>query len=85
MAYKWFKVKGEDGVDGADGKSVNENLLPNSNFAKDLEGWEMARLNNSGLNWQKGHAIYHFGRGLHIWGTPNGNDKGLGSMFNFTG
>ena len=60
------------------------NYIPNSNFAKDLENWEMARLNNSGLNWQKGHAITNFGRGLHIWGTPNGNDKGLGSMFNLT-
>nr|DAU64081.1 MAG TPA: Neck appendage protein [Caudoviricetes sp.] len=59
------------------------NYIPNSNFVKDMENWEMARLNNSGLNWQKGHAIYHFDRGLHIWGTPNGNDKGLGSMFNF--
>ena len=82
-AYKWFKMKGEDGRDGVDGKSINENLLPNSNFEKELENWEMARLNNSGLNWQKGHAIYHFGRGYHFWGTPNGNDKGLGSMFNF--
>ena len=80
-AYKWFKVKGED---GADGKSINENLIPNSNFAKDLDNWEMARLINSGLNYQKGHAIQHFGRGLHIWGTPNGNDKGLGTVpFNF--
>ena len=61
------------------------NYIPNSNFAKDLENWEMARLNNSGLNWQKGHAIYHFGRGLHIWGTPNGDSKGLGTVvFNLT-
>ena len=60
------------------------NYIPNSNFAKELENWEMARLNNSGLNWQKGHAIYHFGRGLHIWGTPNDNGKGLGTMFNLT-
>ena len=80
MAYKWFKVTGEDGRDGVDGKSINENLVPNSNFAKDLEGWEMARLNNSGLNWQKGHAIDNFGRGLHIWGTPNGEYKGLGTV-----
>ena len=80
-AYKWFKVMGEDGVDG---KSINENLLPNSNFAKDLEGWEMARLNNSGLNWQKGHAIANLGRGLHIWGTPNGEYKGLGTLFSLT-
>ena len=60
------------------------NYIPNSNFAKDLENWEMARLNNSGLNWQKGHAITNFGRGLHIWGTPNGDYKGLGTMFNLT-
>ena len=58
------------------------NYILNSNFAKDLEGWEMARLNNSGLNWQKGHAIDNFGRGLHIWGTPNGEYKGLGTLFN---
>lgn len=60
------------------------NYISNSNFAKDLENWEMARLNNSGLNWQKGHAIQNFGRGLHIWGTPNGDYKGLGTMFNLT-
>lgn len=60
------------------------NYILNSNFAKDLESWEMARLNNSGLNWQKGHAITNFGRGLHIWGTPNGDYKGLGTMFNLT-
>ena len=91
--YSWTKIRGEDGArgrdgnngrDGVDGKSINENLLPNSNFAKELENWEMARLNNSGLNWQKGHAITHFGRGLHIWGTPNGDYKGLGTMFNLT-
>lgn len=83
-AYKWFKMKGEDGErgrDGADGKSINENLIPNSNFAQELENWEMARLNNSGLNYQKGHAIQHFGRGFHIWGTPNGESKGLGTLF----
>ena len=60
------------------------NYILNSNFAKELENWEMARLNNSGLNWQKGHAIANFGRGLHIWGTPNGDYKGLGTMFNLT-
>lgn len=60
------------------------NYILNSNFAKELENWEMARLNNSGLNWQKGHAITNFGRGLHIWGTPNGDYKGLGTMFNLT-
>ena len=60
------------------------NYIPNSNFAKDLEGWEMARLNNSGLNWQKGHAIDNFGRGLHIWGTPNSAYKGLGTLFSLT-
>ena len=56
------------------------NYIPNSNFVKDLLGWEMDRLNSSGLNWQKGHAIQNFGRGLHIWGTPNGDYKGLGTI-----
>ena len=56
------------------------NYISNSNFAKELENWEMARLNNSGLNWQKGHAIQNFGRGLHIWGTPNSLYKGLGTI-----
>ena len=60
------------------------NYIPNSNFAKDLEGWEMPRLINSGLNWQKGHAITNFGRGLHIWGTPNSAYKGLGTLFSLT-
>ncbi|MDB6212421.1 hypothetical protein PNO24_00575, partial [Gemella haemolysans] len=61
------------------------NYVPNSNFAKDLDGWEMGNLNNSGLNWQKGHAIQHFGRGLHIWGTANGDYKGFSSIpFNLT-
>ena len=61
------------------------NYVPNSNFAKDLDGWEMGNLNNSGLNWQKGHAIHHFGRGLHIWGTANGDYKGFSSIpFNLT-
>ena len=60
------------------------NYIPNSNFAKELENWEMARLNNSGLNWQKGHAITNFGRGLHIWGTPNSAYKGLGTLFSLT-
>ena len=85
--YKWVKIKGENGErgrDGVDGKSINENLVPNSNFVKELENWEMPRLINSGLNYQKGHAIQHFGRGYHFWGTPNGNDKGLGTVpFNF--
>ena len=61
------------------------NYIPNSNFVKDMENWELPRLNNSGLNWQKGHAIHNFGRGLHIWGTPNGEFKGLGTVpFNLT-
>ena len=61
------------------------NYIVNSNFAKDLKGWEMDNLNNSGLNWQKGHAIQHFGRGLHIWGTSNGDYKGFsGFPFNLT-
>ena len=81
-AYKWFKMKGENGErgrDGADGKSINENLLPNSNFSQDFKNWE-DKLTNSGLNYDKGHAITHFGRGLHIWGTANADYKGFSSV-----
>ena len=60
------------------------NYVPNSNFAKDFKNWE-DKLTNSGLNYNKGHAITHFGRGLHIWGTPNADYKGFLSVpFNLT-
>ena len=55
------------------------NYVPNSNFAKDFKNWE-DKLTNSGLNYDKGHAITHFGRGLHIWGTPNAEFKGFSSV-----
>ena len=74
--YKWVKIKGEDGQDG---KSINENLLPNSNFAFDFKNWE-DKLTNRGLNYDKGHAITHFGRGLHIYGTANAEFKGFSSV-----
>lgn len=83
--YKWVKIKGEngqngrDGRNGEDGKSINENLIPNSNFVFDFKNWE-DKLTNSGLNYDKGHAITHFGRGLHIWGTANANYKGFSSV-----
>ena len=81
-AYKWFKMKGDDGErgrDGQDGKSINENLLPNSNFAFDFKNWE-DKLTNSGLKYTKEHAITHFGRGLHIYGTANADYKGFSSV-----
>lgn len=55
------------------------NYIPNSNFAKDFKNWE-DKLTNSGLQYDKGHALKHFGRGLHIWGTPNNSHKGLSSV-----
>lgn len=75
--YKWVKVKGDNGRDGQDGATPN--YLPNSNFEHDLDGWDSNKFNNSGLEYQKKHAIIHFGRGLHIYGTPNGEYKGLSS------
>lgn len=83
--YSWTKIRGEDGNngrDGTDGKSINENFLPNSNFSQDFRNWENweDRLTNSGLNYDKGHAIYHFGRGLHIFGTANADYKGFSSV-----
>lgn len=83
--YKWMKIKGEngqngrDGRNGQDGKSINENLLPNSNFAFDFKNWE-DKLTNSGLKYTKEHAITHFGRGLHIYGTANADYKGFSSV-----
>ena len=83
--YKWMKIKGEngqngrDGRNGQDGKSINENLLPNSNFAFDFKNWE-DKLINSGLKYTKEHAITHFGRGLHIYGTANADYKGFSSV-----
>ena len=77
-AYKWFKVKGEDGRDGVDGKSINENLLPNSNFNQGFAKWE-DKLTNSGLTHNFDHANTNFGRGLHIYGTANADYKGLSS------
>lgn len=74
--YSWSKIRGEDGQDG---KSINENLLPNSNFAFDFKNWE-DKLTNSGLNYDKGHAITHFGRGLYIYGTANADYKGFSSV-----
>lgn len=55
------------------------NYVPNSNFAKDFKNWE-DKLTNSGLQYDKGHALKHFGRGLHIWGTPNAEYKGFSSV-----
>ena len=55
------------------------NYIPNSNFAKDFKNWE-DKLTNSGLQYDKGHALKNFGRGLHIWGTPNADYKGFSSV-----
>lgn len=89
--YSWTKIRGEDGArgrdgergrdgrDGADGKSINENLLPNSNFNQGFAKWE-DKLTNSGLNHSFDHANFHFGRGLHIYGTANADYKGLSSV-----
>lgn len=67
------------GRDGADGKSINENLLPNSNFNQGFAKWE-DKLTNSGLNHSFDHAYTNFGRGLHIYGTANADYKGLSSV-----
>lgn len=57
----------------------NLNYLPNSNFETALNKWELSNLQNSGLEYRTDDAITHFGRGLHIFGTPNGEFKGLSS------
>lgn len=77
--YKWVKIKGENGLNGRDGKSIDENLLPNSNFNQGFAKWE-DKLTNSGLNHSFDHANFHFGRGLHIYGTANADYKGFSSV-----
>ena len=71
--YSWTKIRGEDG------KSINENLLPNSNFNQGFRNWE-DKLTNSGLNYNFDDAKTHFGRGLHILGTANADYKGFSSV-----
>lgn len=61
-----------------DGTSTNENLLPDSNIGNSYSKptWE-DKVTNSGLQFDVGHALNNLGRGLHIWGTPNAEYKGL--------
>jgi phage minor structural protein, N-terminal domain protein len=44
-AYKWFKVTGEDGRDGVDGKSINRNYITDSD--------KLTNINSGGTNWEK--------------------------------
>ena len=73
--------RGPVGPKGADGLPINENFVPDSNIGIGYSKltWE-DKVTNSGLQFHTGHAIHHFGRGLHIYGTPNGEYKGLSSM-----
>lgn len=76
--YKWTKIRGNDTL------SFNENLLPDSNFVYgyNQNKWDN-NSSNSGLLFNFEHAQIHFGRGLHIFGTPNGEYKGFSSaLFN---
>ena len=87
--YSWTKIRGNDGIngrngqdgrDGKDGLPINENLLPDSNFSNGYNKNQWAdNISNSGLNANFEHAKMHFGRGLHIWGTPNNEYQGLSS------
>lgn len=74
-------ARGERGEKGADGLPINENLIPDSDIGNSYSKstWE-DKVTNSGLNFNTGHALQHFGRGLHIWGTPNAEYKGLSSV-----
>lgn len=61
-----------------DGLPINENLIPDSDIANGYSKltWE-DKVTNSGLQFHTGHAVNNLGRGLHIWGTPNSEYKGL--------
>lgn len=64
-----------------DGLPINENLIPDSNIGIGYgkTTWE-DKVSNSGLNFNTDHAITNFGRGLHVWGTPNADFKGFSSV-----
>ena len=64
-----------------DGLPINQNFVPDSNIGVGYSKltWE-DKVTNSGLRFDAGHAIFHFGRGLHIYGTPNAEYKGLSSV-----
>ena len=72
--YTWSKIRGNEGA------SSNENLVPDSSIGNTYNKltWE-DKVTNSGLNFHTGHAINNLGRGLHIYGTPNAEYKGLSS------
>ena len=61
-----------------DGLPINENLIPDSDIANGYSKltWE-DKVTNSGLQLHTGHAVNNLGRGLHVWGTPNAEYKGL--------
>ena len=69
---------GPKGAVGRDGLPINENFVPDSDIANGYSKptWE-DRLTNSGLLVSTDHAQIHFGRGFHIFGTPNEEYKGL--------
>ena len=69
---------GPTGPKGADGLPINENFIPDSNIGVGYSKltWE-DKVTNSGLTFHTGHALNNLGRGLHIWGTPNAEYKGL--------
>lgn len=61
-----------------DGLPINENFIPDSSIGIGYSKitWE-DKVTNSGLQFDTGHALNNLGRGLHIWGTPNAEYKGL--------
>lgn len=60
-----------------DGLPINENLIPDSDIGNGYSKPTWTATANSGLLFSTDHAQLHFGRGLHIWGTPNAEYKGI--------
>lgn len=68
---------GPPGPKGADGLPINENLVPDSNIGIGYNKPTWTATHNNGLLFNLEHAQMHFGRGLHIFGTPNAEYKGV--------
>lgn len=79
IAYQGMSTTASSRLENVqDGLPINENFIPDSSIGIGYRKitWE-DKVTNSGLQFDVGHALNNLGRGLHIWGTPNAEYKGL--------
>lgn len=67
--YKWVKIKGENGRDGVDGKSINENLVRESGEPLKKEG------HSWGGDWEVRTHPYYYNGNKKIMCLPNSTTR----------